>query len=85
MVTHDMRLVAKYAREVHVLWNGETRFVGTPLELFEHSELLEQTALIPPPMFQLSKLLQHSTPHFPNVGTVKDLAALLQGERHEQV
>ena len=85
MVTHDMRLVAKYAREVHVLWNGETRFVGTPLELFEQSELLEQTALIPPPMFQLSKLLQHSTPHFPNVGTVKDLAALLQGERHEQV
>ena len=26
MVTHDMRLVAKYAREVHVLWNGKTRF-----------------------------------------------------------
>ena len=85
MVTHDMRLVAKYAREVHVLWNGKTRFVGTPLELFEQSELLEQTALIPPPMFQLSKLLQHSTPNFPNVGTVKDLAALLQGEGHEQV
>ena len=85
MVTHDMKLVGEYARQVFVLWKGQTRFSGTPLELFEESDLLEQTSLIPPPMFRLSKLLQDSIPSFPVSATVDQLSRAILGERYEQI
>ncbi|HEC35843.1 MAG TPA: ABC transporter ATP-binding protein [Anaerolineae bacterium] len=71
MVTHDMGLVAKYAREVVVVWNGRTPFRGSPRELFEQDDLLAETSLLPPPMFRLSKRLQESIPAYPTLMTVE--------------
>jgi len=73
MVTHDMRLVAEYAREVMVLWKGRTFFTGSPRELFEQDELLEETSLVPPPMFRLSKSLQSKLLNFPTLMTVESM------------
>lgn len=70
MVTHDMRLVAEYAREVVVVWDGRTPFRGSPRELFEQDDLLAETSLLPPPMFRLSKRLQESIPTYPTLMSV---------------
>jgi energy-coupling factor transport system ATP-binding protein len=70
MVTHDMRLVAEYAREAVVVWNGRTPFSGSPKELFDQDDLLADTSLLPPPMFRLSKRLQASIPAYPTLLTV---------------
>jgi energy-coupling factor transport system ATP-binding protein len=73
IVTHDMRLVAEYSREVTVVWDGRTPFAGSPKELFDQEQLLAATSLVPPPMFRLSKLVQQSIPAYPTLTTVEQV------------
>lgn len=54
MVTHDMEIVAKFAHQVIVLFEGEVVFQGTPHELFlENSEIVEKANLENPLLYSI--------------------------------
>jgi energy-coupling factor transport system ATP-binding protein len=58
IITHDMPIVAKYARRVIAM--GRARIVadGPTNEVFTQSEILKQTFLAPPPITQLAQQAQ---------------------------
>jgi energy-coupling factor transporter ATP-binding protein EcfA2 len=57
MITHDMRLMAEYARKVVVLVEGSTVFQGPVKELLADECLLEKAGLAVPPLYSLSSRL----------------------------
>jgi energy-coupling factor transport system ATP-binding protein len=61
-ITHDMRLVAERAARVLVLADGQLVFDGTPDSLFADRDLVERARLKPPPLWQLSQLLDLPRP-----------------------
>jgi energy-coupling factor transport system ATP-binding protein len=67
MITHDMNLVAKYAKTVAVMSNGEIIFNGTVEELFERDDVMNEAKLFPPPLIRLSRILKHKYPNFINI------------------
>ena len=58
LVTHDMKLVAGYAERVIVMRGGSVAFDGTTGRLFLDPDLLRQTNLEYPPLFELSRELR---------------------------
>jgi energy-coupling factor transporter ATP-binding protein EcfA2 len=62
MITHDVRLVAEWADRAIALRDGEIAFDGTPEALFAQSALLKESALLPPPIFEVSKALSKIRP-----------------------
>lgn len=57
MITHDMDLVARYARRAVVLGLGRILFDGSTREAFSRPELLRETFLAPPQAAQLAQAL----------------------------
>lgn len=57
VITHDMNLVAEYAKRIVVLRNGEILCDGPTREVFSQSELLGTTYLRPPQVTRLGQLL----------------------------
>ncbi|MGQ4913501.1 MAG: ABC transporter ATP-binding protein [Candidatus Asgardarchaeia archaeon] len=57
IVTHDMKLVAKYAKRTIVMGVGEILIDGPTKYVFSHPEVLESTFLKPPPLTQVSQRL----------------------------
>ncbi len=57
MITHDMTLVAEYARRVLLFGNGRLLADTVPRELFGSSDLLERGSLIPPQATLLAQKL----------------------------
>jgi energy-coupling factor transport system ATP-binding protein len=62
MITHDVRLVAEWADRAIALRSGEIAFDGTPQALFAQADLLRESALLPPPVFEVSGALSKSHP-----------------------
>ncbi len=62
MITHDVRLVAEWADRALVLQAGEIAFDGKPIELFGKADLLETSGLLPPPIYEVSRLLAERHP-----------------------
>jgi energy-coupling factor transporter ATP-binding protein EcfA2 len=62
MITHDVRLVAEWADRAIALRGGEIAFDGTPQALFAQAELLRESALLPPPIFEVSRALSKTHP-----------------------
>jgi energy-coupling factor transporter ATP-binding protein EcfA2 len=62
MITHDVRLVAEWADRVVALAGGSVAFDGSPTELFGQSQLLRESCLMPPPIFDVSTALSGSHP-----------------------
>jgi energy-coupling factor transporter ATP-binding protein EcfA2 len=62
MITHDVRLVAEWADRAIALRSGEIAFDGTPQALFAQADLLRESALLPPPVFDVSGALSKSHP-----------------------
>lgn len=58
IITHDMRLVAEYARRVVVMGQGQVLLDGGPAEAFARQDLLRRTALQPPQIARLSLAVQ---------------------------
>jgi energy-coupling factor transport system ATP-binding protein len=56
MITHDMRLVAEWARVAHVLAEGRVIFSGPPAELFARPDVMRAARLLPPPLVELAGL-----------------------------
>ena len=62
MITHDVRLVAEWADRAITLSGGGIAFDGTPAGLFARADLLKESALLPPPIFEVSGALAASRP-----------------------
>lgn len=56
-ITHDMQLVADYAKRVILMGNGEIMLDGTPKEVLNQTKLLAKTNLKPQQITELSHLL----------------------------
>lgn len=77
MITHDVRLIAEYAREVAVLVDGSLVSQGTPATLFGDNALLKRARLVAPPLIELGRLLAPGEPDLPSVATEDALVELL--------
>jgi len=60
-ITHNMKLVAEYAKHTVVLNDGQVLFEGTPEELFNNKKILKECNLLPPPVFRLSNQITNKT------------------------
>jgi len=60
MITHNMRIVAQYAKRTVVLCNGEILLDASTREVFSQTEKLKVTFLIPPQITQLGQALSAS-------------------------
>ena len=54
-ITHDMQLIAKYARNVIVFHDGKILLHKSTREAFSEAEILKQTFLSPPSITLLAK------------------------------
>ncbi len=57
MITHDIRLVCKWADSALVMHQGELIYDGDVKRLFMNEEVLKKASLIEPPISQLAKQL----------------------------
>lgn len=80
MITHEMHLVAQYARHVAVLVDGRMVYQGDTRPLFADASLLARTSLIPPPLCRLAGLLRAQRPDFPDLLTLDEWVAAFAGE-----
>jgi len=72
VITHDMKLVAEYARNVGVLVNGSTVFQGEVRDLYRDEALLASAHLDVPPLYAVAQGLRRSSPDFPLLMTVQE-------------
>jgi len=80
MITHEMHLVAQYARHVAVLADGRMIYQGDARPLFADVSLLAQASLVPPPLCRLAGLLRAERPNFPDLLTLEEWVAAFAGE-----
>ncbi len=80
MITHEMHLVAQYARHVAVLVDGHMIYQGDVRSLFRAESLLAQASLVPPPLCRLARLLRAERPDFPDLLTLDEWVAAFAGE-----
>ena len=66
-ISHDMQLVAEHADDVAVMSEGRIIFRGSPRSLFERADVLEQAALLRPPLAELAHRL-----HVPPLLTIDE-------------
>jgi energy-coupling factor transport system ATP-binding protein len=63
LITHDMTLVAEYARRVIVMSKGNIVLDGTPWEVLQHEDIIKEAGLNTPPIAQVAKNLSiHGVP-----------------------
>jgi energy-coupling factor transport system ATP-binding protein len=60
IITHDMPIVAQYARRVVVMGTGQILADGPTAEIFKQTETLAETFLEPPQITQLAQASQES-------------------------
>lgn len=83
-ITHDMSLVARYARRVVVLCGGEVLADQSVRKVFALPDLLEKTYLSPPQITLLAQRLgRHSIP--PDILTVGEMRDALVKARGDKV
>ncbi len=58
MITHDMRIVAEYARRVCVMTEGQILADGTPKEIFVQKDVLNQAFLEAPQITRIAQSLE---------------------------
>lgn len=60
IITHEMNIVAQYAKRILVMKKGEIYMEGTPREIFSQPELLKQGFVKPPLVTRISQLIEPS-------------------------
>ncbi|WP_459929601.1 ABC transporter ATP-binding protein [Desulfosporosinus burensis] len=63
MISHDMDLVAQYAKRVIVMKEGGIMLDGTPGDVFSKEQILLDSAIIPPQLCRLSSQLKDILGH----------------------
>jgi energy-coupling factor transport system ATP-binding protein len=76
IVTHDMDFLLKVAKKVIVLNKGKITFTGTPLELFQEKQILEDNYLITPNCLKYALSLKEKGLNI-NLENVRDLDSLV--------
>jgi energy-coupling factor transport system ATP-binding protein len=76
-ITHEMDLVAQFARRVVVMHAGNVLTDGRPAKVFSELPILEQASLSQPDIYSLASLLGWS--RLPPLRTPADLADLIAG------
>lgn len=71
-VTHDMELVAEYAKRVIVLSQGRILADGSCREIFYRPEILRQTNLFPPQIPQLAQKFERGRERFEQAIAIAD-------------
>jgi energy-coupling factor transport system ATP-binding protein len=77
VITHDMTLVAEYCQRVVAFRDGQLTFTGTPVQLFENTDILEKTGLQQPVSANLASWLRPRYPLLPSLLTVEQWCTLL--------
>jgi energy-coupling factor transporter ATP-binding protein EcfA2 len=79
IITHDMGVVAKYARRVVALQEGKILLDGPPREVFSKPDILEKSSLRPPQITRLAQSLgRFGVPN--DILSVDEFCAFLKGE-----
>ncbi len=78
MITHDMSLVARHARNVMVMADGKAIFFGSTHKLFKNEEILQQARLTPPPLFELSGCLSKYNKNWKGLSTPEEFIYALK-------
>ncbi len=77
IITHDMPIVARYAKRVVALGRGHILADGPTAEVFSHPEILAQTFIEPPQITQLAQRTQDQG-FSPGTLTVEEMIAQYQ-------
>jgi len=78
MITHDMELVAEYAKWTMVMGLGEILLQGPTYEVFKNADILAKTYLSPPQVTQLAQSLSEYGIR-PDILTVDEMIEVLGG------
>jgi energy-coupling factor transport system ATP-binding protein len=82
LVSHNMEDVARLAGRIFVMARGRIILSGTPAEVFEHPEKLEEVGLAAPPVSVLMDCLRKKGLDVPKgVFTVEEAAMVLGGKQ----
>jgi energy-coupling factor transport system ATP-binding protein len=63
IITHEMHIVAQYAKRIMVMKKGEIYMDGTPAEIFSQPEKLKEGYVKPPMVTRMAQLLDASGEH----------------------
>ncbi len=78
IITHDMTLVAKHAKNVVVMNAGKAIYSGSAHELFKNEEILEKARLTPPPLLKLSSCLSKYDENWKGLSTPEEFVNALK-------
>lgn len=78
IITHDMTLVDKYAKNVVVMNKGDVLFKGKTKDLFKREKLLDQASLTLPPLLKLSKSLATYDENWKGLSSLEDFVNYLK-------
>lgn len=78
IITHDMRLVAEYARSAAVMVDGRVVFQGTVRELFDRTEVMAAASLLTPPIVALARQFRETDAAFPAITSMREFRQLLE-------
>ncbi|MCD6145102.1 MAG: ATP-binding cassette domain-containing protein [Methanosarcinales archaeon] len=77
LITHDMNIVANYARRTVVMENGRIVLDGNTRDVFSNPEILEKTGITLPVVTKLSHDLQRDGVDIPTLLTVQELCSCM--------
>lgn len=81
MISHDMDLVAQYAKRVIVLKDGGILLDGSPQDVFSNQQILLDSAIIPPQLCRLSSQLKDILGHKTFIESSEFTAMFESGEK----
>jgi len=74
LITHDMKIVAEYARRTVVMKNGEILMDGNTRDVFSESDVLEESSIELPYVTKLSTELREKGKKIPVMLTIAELS-----------
>lgn len=83
IITHDMPIVAQYARRVIAMGQGQIMADGTTAAVFTQADVLSKTFLAPPPITQLAQKAQ-SLGYNPGTLTVEEMVVQFEQLQNQQ-
>jgi len=78
IITHDMRLMSRWVGRVVAMSRSHLVLDGTVIELFEREDIMEQAALVEPPIIRLVKRLRGTIPELPLVLTTDEFKGVVR-------
>ena len=80
IITHEMHIVAQYAKRIMVMKKGEIFMDGTPCEVFSQPEKLKEGYVKPPMVTRMAQLIDRTGVH-DGVINIEELKELLEEGR----